>query len=169
MKLKPILFSTEMVQAIMAGRKTQTRRPQGLEEINEEPDRWGYTGNFMHVSCPGNLLYANFQSGKKEAFIKLRFQPGDVLWVRETSCYVQLDHAPDLLEGSKDRIQTVYKASVHEDWMKYAREKYGYFWKPSIFMPKAAARNFLRITRVIAERMQDISEVDAVAEGVESS
>jgi hypothetical protein len=124
-KLKPILFSTEMVKAIQAGTKTQTRR------------------------------------------LKTKFEVGDVLWVRETTCYVMLDHAHDLLEGAKDRNQFVYKTNVHPDWMIYANEKYGYTWKPSIFMPKSACRLFLKVTKNHAERLQDISEADAVAEGVD--
>lgn len=76
-----------------------------------------------------------------------------------------LDHAHDLLEGAKDRNQFVYKASVHSDWMEYAKEKYGYKWKPSIFMPKEAARIFLRVTDLRLERLHDISEEDAIAEG----
>ena len=99
--------------------------------------------------------------------VKPKYQLGDILWVRETTCYVMLDHAHDLLEGARDKTQFVYKANVHSDWIEYAKEKYGYKWKPSIFMPKEAARIFLRITDLRLERLQDISEEDAIAEGIE--
>ena len=98
--------------------------------------------------------------------VKPKYQVGEILWVRETTCYVMLDHAHDLLEGARDKTQFVYKANVHSDWIEYAKEKYGYKWKPSIFMPKEAARIFLRVTDLRLERLQDISEEDAIAEGI---
>lgn len=145
MKQRPILFNTEMVQAILAGRKMQTRRevhPDIAVSISNNPDRILYR-------CPFG-------------------QTGDVLWVRESCLWVMSDHAPDLLEGSRDRTQWVYKASEHEDFMKYAKEQYGYKWKPSIHMPKDAARIWLRIKDVRVERLQEISEIDAMREGIES-
>ena len=148
--MKPILFSTEMVQAILSGRKTMTRRVLPQKSTAMEWINAGFTTEY--ILSKGN-----------EAIRK--YNVGDVLWVRETTCYVMLDHAHDLLEGAKDRIQFVYKASVHSDWIEYAKEKYGYKWKPSIFMPKEAARIFLRVTDIRIEKLQDISEEDAIAEG----
>lgn len=149
---RPILFSTPMVQAIIGGGKTQTRRvvkskwtiksvsPNGKVATGENGLTW-------ELNCPYGKV-------------------GDLLWVRETSMYVQNEHAHDLLEGSKDRNQWVYKASMHEDFIQYAKEKYGYNWKPSIYMPKEAARIWLEITNIRVERLQDISGQDSVAEGV---
>ena len=148
--MKPILFSTEMVQAILSGRKIMTRR---VIKQNSTAMKWINAGfRTEYILSQGN-----------EAILK--YNVGDILWVRETTCYVMLDDAHDLLEGAKDRIQFVYKASVHSDWMKYAKEKYGYKWKPSIFMPREAARIFLRVTDIRIEKLQDISEEDAIAEG----
>jgi len=138
--MKPILFSGPMVQAILAGRKTQTRR---------------LVKNWDTI-CIGAL-----------EFIKPKYSIGDILWVRETHVWVMLDHAPDLLEGSRERTQWVYKASIHEDWMKYAKEKYGYKWVPSIFMPKDACRIYLRVTGVQLQRIQDITDGDALSEGTQ--
>jgi hypothetical protein len=161
MKQRPILFNTEMVQAILAGRKTQTRRvvkPQ--PELTESGFKWKgfYYGigssdertnrNFAHAACPHGKV-------------------GDVLWVRETCLWVMLDDAHDLLEGSRDRNQWVYKTDVGEDWIEYAKEKYGYKWKPSIHMPKDAARIWLRIKDVRVERLQDISGSDCGSEGMQ--
>jgi hypothetical protein len=152
MKFIPILFSTAMVQAILEGRKTQTRRVckhqfwshMELVDVNknqiiEKVDR--------NVSC----LYG---------------QSGDVLWVRETWLQVMRDHAHDLLEGWRDRDLFIRKTDVHEDWIEYAKEKYGYKWKPSIHMPKSACRIFLEVVSVRVERLRDISQADAIAEGI---
>ena len=152
MKFIPILFSTAMVQAILEGWKTQTRRVckhqfwshMELVDVNknqiiEKVDR--------NVSC----LYG---------------QSGDVLWVRETWLQVMRDHAHDLLEGWRDRDLFIRKTDVHEDWIEYAKEKYGYKWKPSIHMPKPACRIFLEVVSVRVERLQDISEADAKQEGI---
>jgi hypothetical protein len=147
MKAHPILFNTEMVQAILDGRKTQTRRickhqywsHSELTDVNrngifQKVDR--------RVSCP----YGNV---------------GDVLWVRETWCLTTPYGPEEYYFGYKTSSQTEIKAS----------EKYNYYspdeWKPSIHMPKEACRIFLRITNIRVERLQDISEDDAIKEGVQ--
>lgn len=140
---KPILSSTEMVQAILAGRKTQTRRISGLKKINTEPDHFGL----------GNVRWNKFwnfyrKSTEKGQFIHSNFQIDDILWVRETFGITA--------------IGNMYKASVcSPDCDKPLSG-----WKPSLFMPKEAARIFLKVTNVRCERLQDISEGDAISEGV---
>jgi hypothetical protein len=145
MKERPILFSTEMVQAIIEGRKTQTRRivkasgkatafkiavmPDGTKMpfgIDDEEAMLGY------IKCP---------YGK----------PGDRLWVRETF----------LVERSQ-----------HKDYYEYKADYSNTFacdvcWKPSIFMPREACRILLEVTDVRVEKLKDISEKDVIAEGVE--
>jgi len=129
MKQRPILFSTLMVQAILAGRKNQTRREVKVKN---------YTKLDMELSrCPYG-------------------QSGDVLWVRETYFPVfKHIHAP-LFHGQG---KYMYKAD-----MAFIGE---HKWKPSIHMPKAAARIWLQITNVRVERLQDISQEDAISEGIE--
>lgn len=162
MKQIPILFSTEMVQAILAGRKTQTRR---VIKNQPESDTEKY-GAATTKDGTQEWIIGNPGSTTVDVIKCPYGQVGDVLWVRESCLWVMSDHAPDLLEGSRDRTQWVYKASVHEDFMKYAKEQYGYKWKPSIHMPKYAARIWLRIKDVRVERLQDISGQDAISEGI---
>jgi hypothetical protein len=157
MKQRPILFNTEMVQAILAGRKTQTRRVVKFRDHQPTTE--------LHF-LPSAYPHFQFQSGNRHWQAECPYgKKGDVLWVRETCLWVMLDHAHDLLEGSRDRNQWVYKTDVGEDWIEYAKEKYGYKWKPSIHMPKDAARIWLRIKDVRVERLQDISDEDIRAEG----
>lgn len=159
----PLLFSTEMVQANMEDRKTMTRRTRGLKEVNENPDKY----NCEFFNEYGSMEV--WKDGKVKAVIKSPYgKPGDLLWVREAWNCDRIDS----VTGSEFYIPTginccfVYKAenptgknkSVPKDWkMK---------WKPSIHMPKAAARLWLMVEEIRVERVQDISEADSVAEGV---
>jgi hypothetical protein len=138
MKEYPILFSTPMVQAILEGRKTQTRRviqPQP-KVINKHDFKWK------------NLCYSGMTEIHGGTF---RLQnpygwPGDLLWVRETFQIIP----PNSIFYKADKENKVKKG-----------------WKPSIHMPKEAARIWLQIKDVRVERLQQISYADAKAEGVE--
>lgn len=139
-----------MVKAILEGKKTQTRRVLKMPH-HSDVDLYAlqeHSKDYIYSQCP---------YGK----------PGDLLWVRESTCQVMRDHAHDLLQGARNQSLTIYKTDFHPDWMEYAREKYGYKWKPSILMPKYAARIWLRVEDVRVERLQDITEIDAKSEGIE--
>lgn len=143
MNTKPILFSTEMVQAILAGRKTQTRRTKGLEKVNVNPD--GHTFNSFSIDND-NATFKRLE-GMWQG-VDVPYKTGDIIWVRESFTFNQI--------GKTDYL---YKAdSLTPKFIK---------WKPSIHMPKEACRLFLKITNVRAERLLDISEEDARNEGVE--
>jgi len=149
-KMKPILFSTAMVQALLAGTKTQTRRvikPQPVSDFDSGYVFWGKHQFDIH-----GMPY--FEELPKLA----KYQPGDFLWVRETWTENGLGYYR-------------YKA----DWDDPSKglfigpsipDKFRNKWKPSIFMSRKASRLFLEVTEVRAERLQDISEEDAKAEGV---
>lgn len=143
--MKPILFSTPMVQAILDGRKTQTRRAQGLKEVDANEfyfdRRVGDQFVFVSKTNPNNQL-----------FITPKYVEGDVLWVRET-------WFNDADFGEKPIF--IYKAD-NENFPRGSSP-----WKPSIFMPKEAARIFQFVTGVRVERLQEITGEDAIAEGVE--
>ncbi len=147
MKESPIIFSTPMVQAILEGRKTQTRRivkPHPDEVVNNKPHEWEY-GATMSPPEPREILcpYGN---------------PGDLLWVRETFCI-------DSRGAHGDDPGYYYKADMptYEDCPEIWPDS----WKPSIHIPKAAARLWLQITDVKVERLQDITTEDAIKEGIE--
>lgn len=155
-KCKPILFSTPMVQSILDGRKTQTRR------IIKKSEDYYFQSLFLHAT--GRYTFApnnNFNPIKDEVMeVEPKYRPLDILWVRETT--LLLDEKD--CEGRNTRIY--YKTEHHptnDEWLKES----GYKWKPSVFMPKEACRIFLEVTDVRVERLQDISESDAIAEGIE--
>lgn len=164
----PILFTTDMVKSILAGLKSLTRRLSGLKKINQHPDKYKFIG--MREVSRQNVYCAEFEVEGSSSIIRVRSvygRPGDILWVRETWLYVMLDHAHDLLEGAGSNSQYVFKNQFHSDWFEYAREKYGYKWKPNIHMPKSACRIWLEVVSIRVERLNDITEQDAIAEGVE--
>lgn len=137
--VKPILFSVEMVRAILEGRKTQTRR-----QIKKQPAinlGWCGTSKKYWSEHPDDL---------KTEYLKCPYGGiGDILWVRETWNY----------KGNTQQI--AYKANFDKEILFLCGK-----WKPSIFMPKSACRIFLKITDIKVERLQDIREEDAIKEGV---
>ena len=143
MAIKPILFNTEMVQAILDGRKTCTRRI--VKGAIPDDAMWGYTMFTPKgcISCRG--VYAD---GYGEGFYKLPYQPGDILYVRETWC-----------KGSwmNEKERYYYKADDND---------FHCVWHPSIHMPKEAARIWLRVTDVRVERLQDITFDSCQNEGI---
>jgi len=145
MKTKPILFSTLMVQAILNGTKTQTRRI-----VKPLP----LTLNYGKVNYKGRELTLNSLANHA------KYQKDDILWVRETFAHTKQANINPIYP----EYGYVYKATDQE-WEDYL----GWKWKPSLFMPKEACRLFLKVTDVHVERLQDISESDARAEGSRGS
>lgn len=145
LKTKPILFSIEMVKALLDGRKTQTRRIVKFKYQNLE-----FLGFIIGDSKRNG--YAYFRNILSEyEFVKPKYTIGDILWVRETYCL-----SKTIGSGF------MYKEKVLKESSLIPK------WKPSIFMPKAACRIFLEVTAVKIERVQDISEADAIAEGIKA-
>lgn len=154
MAIKPILFNTEMVRAILDGRKTCTRR---IAKVFIPDDAlWGYTAFTPkgYISCRG--LYAD---GYGEKFYKLPYQPEDILYVRET--WHRYTKRVGKGEGCHLEERYGYKASIANS--EDAEEP----WKPSIHMSKEAARIWLKVTKVRVERLQEISAESALAEGAD--
>lgn len=135
---RPILFSAPMVQALLAGRKTQTRRIAKMTSAGHLKESRGHRR--WHPEDPEGTAACPYG------------QPGDHLWVRETFGYDERGH-------------TIYRS---DDIEALARERQWVSWpawRPSIHMPRWASRITLEITDVRVERLQHISEQDAIAEG----
>ena len=164
MAIKPILFNTEMVQAILDGRKTCTRRI--VKGAIPDDAMWGYTMFTPKgcISCRG--VYAD-EYGEK--FFRLPYQQGDILYVRETWYYES--HMEDRTEGEPNlpsgrySNRYVYKADCPTYPVNIGVGEHG--WRPSIHMPKEAARIWLKVTDVRVERLQDIDGKGCVKEGIE--
>ena len=161
MAIKPILFNTEMVRAILDGRKTCTRRLVRFLP-GENPQWTGYIRD-------GLMLY----NGRNEPCItKAPYQPGDILYVRETwteECgkyYYRADYDSDYLEPC-ETLSGGYPASCrnHPGCDGCMATSTRIHWHPSIHMPKEAARIWLKVTDVRVERLHEITEDGAKAEG----
>lgn len=152
MKERPILFSAPMVRAILDGRKTQTRRAlstQPLDVLPMEGDAHGksWVGLTTRDPAPrGTVFRCKF--GVRE----------DRLWVRET--WAQ----PSTLDPGPTFYRADYPACVPAGFENVPPAE-AITWKPSIHMPRALSRILLEVTGVRVERLQDISEADAIAEG----
>lgn len=154
---RPILFQTEMVQANMEDRKTQTRRTKGLDHVNDPEYQKSITLMKMGYNVDGDRSLQIFKNGDvlNHTFIKPPYgKPGDLLWVREASIYAENLFPPQ-------NPQWVYKADYETS--------IGIRWKPSIHMPKSGARLWLMVEDIRVERVQDITETDAIAEGIKLS
>ncbi len=171
MKERPILFSAPMVRAILEGRKTKTRRV--VKGVPEWCDRAGYTCFTPdgYISFRGNYE----DKGPCEKFIKCPYgKVGDQFWVRETFAITtnvdrekEWPSRPHKNFDNDDLASVIYRADGEWEWVDDDgfRTEHSY-WKPSIFMPRWASRIQLEITGTRVERLQDISEYDAIAEGV---
>lgn len=178
MKERPILFSAPMVRAILDGTKTQTRRALKTQpvECTMNPPRFARRkvgdiflcpdffepSTWVFVECTGRGSFHNMGSITFADKHCPYGKPGDRLWVRET-------HAPQAdcwgaFQRRMDDDKTGPDPIIH-----YAADNGDAFvdkWRPSIHMPRWASRILLEIVSVRVERLQEISEADAVAEGM---
>lgn len=175
MKKRPILFSGEMVRAILAGRKSQTRRlvrQQKLDWACVHPDG-ARTGWIAAAPAPVSAAWVRRAYPGAEGFPCPYGVPGDRLWVRETWLELDKDHWAEpsqprdlLLErGAPRRNAGAYRADTDAEGDRI-RGEYGYLWRPSIHMPRWASRVTLEVTEVRVQRLQEIGPRDIEAEGV---
>lgn len=143
----PILFNTDMVRAILreVNPKTATRR--AIKGYIPDDAVFGYTASTPegYISCRGT-----FEEGYGEKFFKLPCQKGDILYVRETWA-----QSTDLFGEFPEYIYRADHTALG-----------GTIWHPSIHMPKEAARIWLKVTDVRVEKLHDITEEQAEAEGL---
>lgn len=170
MKERPILFSAPMVRAILDGSKTQTRR---VVKPAKDKNSSGCEMAPCEIAAEINR-FRNFDFCPYGA-------PGDLLWVRETwgnvSFCSEEEWTPDRPATKIHQLKfgcgyysghIIYRADGEFEWEnEYGDEQS--CWNPSIHMPRAASRITLEITNIRVERLNDISEQDAMAEGVDGA
>ncbi|WP_200982589.1 ASCH domain-containing protein [Klebsiella quasipneumoniae] len=191
MKERGMIFNSEMVRAILDGRKTQTRR---IMKVQPESNQLGLlliTDSTKHSDI-GKYHWAESNATGNHVRSKLFSSPfgavGERIWVRETwatlgneeGCYV--DWEDNLCKGDERSAARIYRASCEQRpcdyglwsipddayWKPHTKEhKFEGAWRPSIHMPRWASRILLEITDVRVERLNAISEEDAEAEGID--
>lgn len=149
--IKPILFNTQMVQAILEGRKTTTRR------IIKDVEPFGKA-----LVTPKGIF-------SKEGLVRHGpYHIGDILYVRETWMIQSMKNFEKnvkfLYKARPTKLNEVHVSNKRYEEMLKFECKNG--WQPSLFMPKEAARIFLRVTGIRIERLQDITEKGIKAEGI---
>lgn len=166
-KERPIIFSAPMVRAMLAGEKTQTRRAMKRQpDFDQQLHTVVGSSGFVYVMDNAPML--TYPEVRRVRWDCPYGQPGDRLWVRETFMDLQgtgVEYRPDP-RGPLHRY--AYQADTPPGSRgDEARKEYGLKWKPSIHMPRHASRITLEITAVRVERLNDISESDCWAEGIE--
>ena len=156
MRERPILMHARSIIGILEGRKTQTRRiiknpPSALAELKSE--------HAKNICVVDGGIRCDWYAGVFSIPLRCPYgQPGDRLWVRETwrepgSCQMPDSSIPSFMT----RSDVIYKADD---------ESCDGPWRPSIFMPRRFSRLTLEVTNIRVERVQDISIVDCIAEGI---
>lgn len=159
MSIKPILFNTEMVRAILDGRKTCTRRV-----IKPQPQsRLCYTYAGSHKGCIGKWTYPN--RGAHEFWGEEYKLPENIKDEELSKQWNPPYHTDDILYVRETWKKAPNGYYYYEDWQKDDIADVTK-WKPSIHMPKEAARIWLKVTDVRVERLQDITPKGAESEGV---
>ena len=159
MNERPILFSGPMVRAILEGRKTMTRRVVKVDAADWECD-----------GCEPNWPMAENQYGDSERVACPYGQPGGTLWVRET--WASFGDSSSITPPVSHQCQIRYHADNSCQWRDVPQGARGLYpdasfrLRPSIHMPRWASRITLEVTAVRVERLQEITEDDARAEGI---
>ena len=156
--MRSIMFRPDMIKAIREGRKTVTRRLDGLKEINKEPDNWSlvaWQGRHTTDFAKGSVL---FESAECQKVIKPRYRVGEIVYIKEAwSTENQYNHLKP-----RDIPRTAKIFYLLDGYDPFTMGKV----RSPMFMMEWMARDYQKFTGVRAERLQEITEEDAVAEGM---
>lgn len=164
---RPILFTWRIVRKILSGEKTNTRRIMNPQPVFDP----AFSGGWVWKTKRADTAIASINDGRYPEACP--WAPGSRLWVRESFVVGQRMKGwkPELDEQGDEKLPAVwYRADDNEDLLwtdEHGTTSFEVPWKPSIHMPRWACRLVLELVSVRVERLQDISEEDAKAEGAE--
>lgn len=168
---RPIIFSGPMVRAILNGTKTQTRWVI-KDAIDSGEVAWGV----FPARKSGYIAWFGVPMADGAQFTRLNYMdgfmppcsPGDTLWVRETwKTWTSFNGGPGFLYAADDTFEPIPFMDAMDDWEAVQHKgKCGEAWKSPMFMPRWVSRITLAVKSVRVERVHDITEADAKAEGV---
>lgn len=168
---RPILFNTDMVRAILEGKKTETRRVIKFP-VNKYTKRRPIADDLEIDRKRSIPFLKKIYFNEKPSYcieVKKPYTEGDILYVRETWQYLyELDGNEQIIEGTGRYYyaatdQIPFDTYIDSQGIKHEKTP----WKPSIHMPKKAARIFLKVKDIRPERLQDIDDNGVVAEGLQ--
>ena len=153
--MKSIIFNEAMAKAWHEGRKTVTRRPDGLKYVNLRPDLWKYAGIYDGDDDKFRKYrgWHKFSGENQTRYARPRYLPGETVYIRET--WMQFPGYGNIF----------YRATDQDEYDQTSMQEGYHPWKPSIHTPEWAARSHARIVSVRAERVQEITEEGAILEG----
>lgn len=175
MAIKSILFNTEMVRAIMDGRKSCTRRLVKPQPDEKHAFPLGFVIDSTEKKKVGCFEFGINEYGGSMQCAKPPYQPGDILYVRETWGISNMDDESKMAyivyRASEDQenegCREVHLPDEKFEKMYESMAESESEWRPSIHMPKEAARIWLKVTDVRVERLRDIDEDGALREGAQ--
>lgn len=170
MKMIGLLFSEMMMEANLAHRKTMTRRTRGLNKINEDPDDWIL--QYPPMILDDTDVFAHFKSKNDPAIDEIVFcpfgLPGDMIYAKETFYaygYWVLEKKWRFVDCTEQFGNYRYFDNPPAEINTHRNDGIGWYKRPSLFMPFKAARFMRQIKEHRLERLQNISDKDAKAEG----
>jgi len=174
--MKGIILKPDLIKAIAGGRKTQTRRLDGLKEINQEPDTWELLGRDTSV-LDGTMyfVFSRWSPNAKQVIAKPRYQVGEVVYVKEA---FMIEQSEGLYEPTDRPFKNDYEWGLliphykltDPDPELYDDEDRQVKWCSPLFMPEWAARRFIKFTGVGAERLRlPLSPKELELEGGETA
>lgn len=164
MKVLPILLNTEMVQAILDGQKSCTRRVVKVQPDEKHTFPLGFVMGSMYAKDLGCFGFGINENGGSIQFAKPPYQVGNILYVRET-VWQKIGYYLDIDGETKPSWYNEFKYVASD---KKPETGWNYSWakRPSIHMPKEAARIWLKVTDVRVERLQEITKDECIKEGI---
>jgi len=165
MKEHGILMTPGNTTAIDEGRKGMTRRLTGLAEINKEPDRWTIIGSLSGGSSCETVVFEDDHCERRT--VRAPYAVGDRLYIKEPYQITEGDLDTYRVWGKYQRDYKDFSVGLTVDeFTRWFKRKNRFGRTSGMFMYKSLARKWLKVTAVRVERLQDISEDDAIAEGV---
>jgi len=179
--MKGALFTPDNIRATAEKRKTQTRRLDGLKEINQEPDKWMSTG--VKYDSGKIEFYSIQQSDTLDfALIKPRYKIGEKAYIKEAhyryGTWVKNGFSKSGRQKWTFEAMSATPVKYYDDPPEYEgkslvlpntkRETIGWYLRSPLFLPANLARYFIKITGLLPQRLQDITEGDIIAEGIET-
>lgn len=161
---KSILFNTEMVKAILDGRKTVTRRIVKPQPDKRHQSKLGYVTDSTDKSRIGCFGFGLDEYGGSIQYAKPKYNIGDIMWIRETVW--QKASGTLGIDGETETVLWNEFKYISTDKKPEVGWSYSWIKRPSIHMPKSAARIFLKVTDVRVENVQDITDEQCMKEGI---